>query len=150
MQRAHENRDAWWQGMTIAAVATVMAAALWHARTRPFDPDTLGIAVSELASNAAEGELLSTLDAGHAVPAAMRVAHARQMRQQLERIRRTLKNKDAPSGLAPARTQAIGLGDAVDAALAHVAGTAFDRSVIVRFHAQAEQAGALKDQVDPG
>ena len=149
VRRTDDRGAAWTQGLVLAAVVVAIAAALWHARTRPFDQDTLGIAISELQSNAAEGEVLAKLDSGHAVPAAMRVAHVAQMRRQQDQVRKQLRDKDAPPELAAARAQAIRLGDAVDAALAHVASTAFDPSAIGTFHALAEQAGALKDQVDP-
>lgn len=140
---------AWRQGLWLAAVAIAIAAALWHARARPFDHDTLGIAIAELQSNAAEGELLSTLDAGHAVPAATRVAHVAQMRRQQDQLRKQLRDKHAPPELAQAREEAIRIGEAVDANLMHVAATAFDPAIIAAFHALAGQAGALKDQVDP-
>ena len=149
MRRTDDRGAAWTQGLVLALVATATTASLWRARTRPFDQDTLGIAIAELQSNAAEGEVLATLDAGHAVPAAMRVAHVAQMRRQQDQVRKQLRDKDAPAELAAARAQAIRLGDAVDAALAHVASTAFDPSTIDTFHALAGQAGALKDQVDP-
>ena len=150
MVRQEGDGAAWRQGLLLAAVAIALGGALWHARTRPFDRDTLGIAIAELQSNAAEGEVLATLDAGHAVPAAMRIAHVMQISRQQDRVRRQLRDKGAPPELARARAQAIRIADAVEAGLAHVAATAFDPVAIASFRALGEQAGALKDQVDAG
>lgn len=149
VQRQDDGRRAWLQGLLLAAAIVVPAAALWHAKSRPFDGDTLGIAIAELESAAAEGEVLAALDAGHALPAATRVAHAAQMRRQLDQLRARLRDKRAPATLGDARARATRIGDAVDAALASVARTAFDRSAIARFHALAADAGALKPAVDP-
>ena len=140
---------AWWQGLALGVAALALGGALWHAHERPFDRDTLGIAISALQSQAAEGEVLATQDSAHNVPAAFRVAHVRQMRQQLQRTRDELRDKDAPPTLAKAREDARRLGDALDAALVRTAHAAFDPAGATVFHALAEQSGALKDAVDP-
>lgn len=141
--------NAWWQGLALGVAALALGGALWHAHERPFDRDTLGIAISTLQSQAAEGEVLATQDSAHNVPSAFRHAHVRQMRQQLQRTRDELLHKDAPRDLSRARADARSLGDALDAALVHTAQTAFDPAGIAAFHALAEQSGALKDRVDP-
>jgi hypothetical protein len=141
--------NAWWQGLALGVAGAALGGALWHAHERPFDRATLGIAISTLQSQAAEGEVLATQDSAHNVPAAFRHAHIRQMRQQLQRTRDELQDKDAPPTLAKARDDARRLGDALDAALVHTAHTAFDPAGIAVFHALAEQSGALKDAVDP-
>ena len=145
------SRDgsAWWQGLALVVAALALGVALWHAHERPFDRDTLGIAISTLQSQAAEGEVLATQDSAHNVPAAFRQAHIRQMRRQLQRTRDELLHKDAPRDLSRVRDDARRLGDALDAALVHTAQTAFDPAGIAAFHALAEQSGALKDRVDP-
>ena len=141
--------NAWWQGLALGVAAAALGGALWHAHERPFDRDTLGIAISTLQSQAAEGEVLATQDSARNVPAAFRIAHIAQMRRQLQRTRDELQNKDAPPTLAQARDDARRLGDALDTALVHTAHTAFDPAGIGAFHALAEQSGALKDKVDP-
>jgi hypothetical protein len=141
--------NAWWQGLALCVVATALGVALWHAHERPFDRDTLGIAISTLQSQAAEGEVLATQDSAHNVPAAFRHAHIQQMRQQLQRTRDELRDKDAPPTLTKARDDARRLGAALDAALVHTAHTAFDPAGIAVSHALADQSGALKDKVDP-
>lgn len=148
MARSKDD-NAWWQGLALGLAALALGVALWHAHERPFDRDTLGIAISALQSQAAEGEVLATQDSAHNVPAAFRIAHIAQMRQQLQRTRDELQHKDAPPTLAKVRDDARRLGDALDAALAHTARTAFDPSGIAAFHALAGQSGALKDGVEP-
>jgi len=141
--------NAWWQGIALGVAALALGVALWHAHERPFDRDTLGIAISTLQSQAAEGEVLATQDSAHNVPAAFRMAHIRQMRRQLQRTRDELRDRDAPPALANARDDARRLGDALDGALVHTARTAFDPAAIGAFHTLAEQSGALRDAVDP-
>ena len=141
--------NAWWQGLALGAAAAALGVALWHAQERPFDRDTLGIAIATLQSQAAEGEVLATQDSAHNVPSAFRHAHVQQMRQQLQRTRDELQDKDAPATLVNARDDARRLGDALDAVLVRTAHTAFDPAGIATFHALAEQSGALKDAVDP-
>ena len=143
-----KDGNAWWQGLALGIAALALGVALWHAHERPFDRDTLGIALSTLQSQAAEGEVLATQDSAHNVPAAFRIAHVQQMRQQLQRTRDELQHKNAPPTLAKARDDARRLGDALDAALVHTANTAFDEAGIAAFHALSEQSGALKDSVE--
>jgi hypothetical protein len=143
------DSNAWWQGLALGVAALALGIALWHAHERPFDRDTLGIAISTLQSQAAEGEVIATQDSAHNLPAAFRTAHVEQMRRQLQRTRDELQGKDAPQALTGARDNARRLGDALDAALEHAARTAFDPAGIAVFHALAEESGALKDSVDP-
>ena len=108
------------QAAILGGALALIAGALWHAHSQPFDADTLKIQTDALQSQSAEIDAVATLAAdGTLVP--RRVAnHLEQLRRQLHRTREALTSRPVPASLAATHARALQTADAVEARLLRV------------------------------
>ena len=85
----------WWQAVAVLAIVAIAAAAALHAHRQPMDAGELAVAVSQLASNAAEGRTLLEQRRSRELTRTFFIQHARQLQQKVQSQHETLLDRRA-------------------------------------------------------
>jgi hypothetical protein len=117
MQPVRRTRAALLQGVSLTCILALLACALLFAHLGPFNSATLEIQSESVASQAAEFEATEELAARGALSARWSVQHLGQLQTQVQKARKQLASKDAPPGLAKARSVVLYTASQLDAKL---------------------------------
>jgi len=108
------------QAAILGGALALIAGALWHARSQPFDADTLQIQEDALQSQSAELDAVASLARGGTLDPRWTANHLEQLRGQLATTRDKLNSRPVPTMLAATHASALHEADAIEARLAQL------------------------------